>query len=427
MSRLNHAVQLLGALAYDEDGARRTGILSTPYRVPGRGGFVPRFAGPDVELEDVAARCLRIADAGADQYVGVQPLRHIPPPSPDGRARRGGATDTAGLVAFAGDLDVQGRGHATTTDTGLPLPPGRDEALSILAGLPDPTFTVWTGGGIHPWWVLRRHEHLDLDEARVLVRGWGNLLRARGRALGWHVDQTGDLARVLRLPGAINHKYPDRPVVEVVATGPRRGLDEIAGLITTPEPARAEMAVLPTSGDGDAADITARWSAETDWSALLAPAGWRCGRDNGHGERHWTRPGKDRGVSAVSHDDPPVLWVFTSGSTLPAGETLTKLDVYAHLHHGGNVRAAWHAIAPPLDTSTPDVARLAAFVARGPAHKAAGRLVWACRQIAGQPDRDTAVRVLIRAALRAGMPLDIAGHTAGRVLQATTGDVRVGH
>ncbi|WP_018639521.1 hypothetical protein [Parafrankia elaeagni] len=411
MSRHDHAVELLTALVC-EGGTRRAGVLSTPHRVPGRDGFVPRFACPDADLDAVAARCLRIGDAGADVYAGVQLLRGVP-------ARgRGGAADTSGLVALAGDLDVQGGAHATTTDTGLPLPPTRAEALGILAGLPDPTFTVWTGGGIHPWWVLRRHEHLDVDEARGIVRGWGDLLRDRGRARGWHVDQTGDLARVLRLPGTVNHKYSDRPVVEIIATGPRYGLDELAALIPPPPARTAAGPVVPASGGGDAAEVTARWSAETDWSVLLEPAGWRCCRDDGHGERHWTRPGKTAGTSAQSHDDPPVLWVHTTGSTLPAAEALTKLDVYAHLVHGGDVRAAWHAIAPPLDMSVPDVDRLARFVADGgPVDRLGGRLVWAARQIAYEADRDVLVVPLIRAAHARGLSLAAAARAVACGLQ----------
>ncbi len=403
MTDTRQARAFLGALAFDADGRRRPAVLSVPYRPPGRDWFVPRFAAPDDDLDDVTARCLRISEAGADQYIAVQLLAAIP------TRGRGGAADTAGLAALAADIDVEGDGHAATNDTGLPLPPSQDAAVGILTGLPDPTYLVATGGGVHAWWILNRHAAVDLADAKRIVRGWSDLIRARGRGRGWHVDQTGDLARVLRLPGTLNHKYPTRPAVEVIAAGPRHGLDELAVIIPepSPEPGRPPAVIRPASGGADAAEITARWSSETDWETLLEPAGWRCCRDDGHGERHWTRPGKSGGTSAQSHDDPPVLWVHTTGSTLPADEKLTKLDVYARLAHGGDLRAAWRAIAPPLPADQPaDVDRLVAFVADGgPASKTGGRLVWAARQIASLGSHDAAVRDLIRAGVSAGMPL----------------------
>ncbi|WP_152989823.1 hypothetical protein [Frankia sp. ACN1ag] len=397
--------------------------MAVPYRVAGRDGFVPRFASPDVDVEDVAARCIRIAAAGADQYTGVQLLGAIP-------ARgRGGAADTAGLSALAVDVDVEGDGHAATTDTGLPLPPSQEAAVGILAGLPDPTYLVATGGGVHAWWIFNRHAAVDLVDAKRIVRGWSDLVRGRAHGLGWHVDQTGDLARVLRLPGTINYKYPGRPVVEIVASGPRHSLDELASLIPAqePEPERSTAFVRPASGGADAAEVTARWSAETDWATLLEPAGWTCSRDNCHGERHWTRPGKTSGTSAVSHDDPPVLHVFTSGSELPVG-TSTKLDVYAGLHHGGDVRAAWHTIASLLAAAGPNVAGLARFVADGgPAERTGGRLVWAARQIATEADRNILIRQLIRAAVDRGLPLDTAARAAVRGLRSQERTAPVGH
>lgn len=430
------ATRFLEVLLHDDDGTRRAGVLSTPCRVPGRHGLTARFATPDDAVPTIASRLLRISDAGSDVYVGVQLLRRIPPRTVDGRQPRGGAADTAGLVAFAGDIDVAGPGHAPVTSTGLPLPPGLDDTRAILAGLPDPTFTIWTGGGLHAWWVLRRHEHLDVTEAAGLVRGWGDLLVARGRAAGWHVDQTGDLARVLRLPGTRNSKseYPDRPAVQIVSDvsgGTRYGLDELAVLIPPPAPAAATTAapVQRAAGDGAAPEITARWSEQTDWSSLMEPAGWRCCRDNGHGERHWTRPGKTAGTSAVSHDGEQVyLHVFTSGAPpFDEGETLSKFDVYARLHHAGDRKAAWRAIAPPLGTTAPDIGRLVAFVRDGgPQSATPGRLVWAARQIARETGRDALLRPLIRAALARGVQLDDAAAAAARGLR-TPERTSVGH
>ncbi|WP_256790143.1 hypothetical protein [Frankia sp. AvcI1] len=407
MTDIRQARGFLAALAHDGDGTRRDAILQLPHRKQGGNGLSPRHARTSGDLGAVAADCIRRAASG-DVYIGIHPLRHIPPPTPDGRPRRGGKIDVLAVAAVAADLDVEGPNHAKTTDTGLPLPPTREEALRVLAPFPPATCLVWSGGGWQVWWLLHRLAHLGIVEGERITRGWVDLLRAHAAELGYHVDQTGDLARVLRLPGTVNFKSSDRPLVHIVETGPRYNLDELAQLMPAPEPEpeRPPVVIRPASGGADAMEVTARWSAETDWSILLEPAGWICSRSSGAGERHWTRPGKSTGTSAVSHDDPPVLHIFTSSSELPADSTMTKLEVLAHLHHGGDVRAAWHSIAPPLDVSVSDVGRLTAFIlGGGPAGKAGGRLVWAARQIAPLGSHDAALRDLIRAGVSAGMPL----------------------
>jgi hypothetical protein len=82
---------------------------------------------------------------------------------------------------------------------------------------------------------------------------------------------------------------------------------------------------------------------------LLSSAGWALHSEHGE-ETWWTRPGKDiaEGVSAVhNHHGTDTLKVFTTASTLPSDDgTLTRFGVYAHLHHGGDFRAARAALEP---------------------------------------------------------------------------------
>ncbi|WP_081737917.1 bifunctional DNA primase/polymerase [Arthrobacter sp. H41] len=84
------------------------------------------------------------------------------------------------------------------------------------------------------------------------------------------------------------------------------------------------------------------YEARTDWADILTPAGWTHAHTDGPGIRYWTRPGKKAGVSATTGKDPARdrLYVFSSSTDLPAGESLTKFHVYAHLHHGGDHSAA---------------------------------------------------------------------------------------
>jgi hypothetical protein len=50
-------------------------------------------------------------------------------------------------------------------------------------------------------------------EARILCHRWKETLKIRARQHGWEVDSVGDLERVLRVPGTLNHKgETPRPV-----------------------------------------------------------------------------------------------------------------------------------------------------------------------------------------------------------------------
>ena len=77
------------------------------------------------------------------------------------------------------------------------------------------------------------------------------------------------------------------------------------------------------------------------WRDILEPAGWTWhSRDADHD--YWTRPGKDKrdGHSASTIEDGP-LYLFSSSVTgMPIEQGLSKGQVYAHLHHDGDLSAA---------------------------------------------------------------------------------------
>jgi hypothetical protein len=75
---------------------------------------------------------------------------------------------------------------------------------------------------------------------------------------------------------------------------------------------------------------------------LLEQAGWTEGRPDRHGVRYFTRPGKDRGISAsLGKVAPGVLMVFTSSAPpLEAERAYDPFDVYRLLAHGGDAETA---------------------------------------------------------------------------------------
>jgi hypothetical protein len=115
---------------------------------------------------------------------------------------RGTAEDTSALVALVVDLDIDGPGHAPSTNGRLPLPPDLDVGLAIFRELPPPTLTIHTGGGAHLWWVL---DEPVTEDPKATADVWGARVVEAGRRAGFHVDRP-DVCRVLRVAGTHRRK-----------------------------------------------------------------------------------------------------------------------------------------------------------------------------------------------------------------------------
>ncbi|KJE20370.1 bifunctional DNA primase/polymerase famiily protein [Frankia torreyi] len=158
------------------------------------------------------------------------------------------------------------------------------------------------------------------------------------------------------------------------------------------------------------------------WDQILGRAGWVHVAQHGR-TGYWRRPGKDRGSSATTGRDPSRdrLFVFSTSTEFEAEVPYTKFGAYAVLFHSGDHTAAARDLATQgygaRRDAAPDPGRLAEFVANGgPASKVGGRLVWAARQVAGEPGRARLVIPLIRAAHNRGLSLDAAARAAARGL-----------
>jgi len=83
------------------------------------------------------------------------------------------------------------------------------EAFRNKVGLPLPTAIVHTGGGFHLHWVS--DTPLSVSDWRAYADGLKALLLREG--IKCDTGLTTDAARILRVPGTLNHKYtPPRPV-----------------------------------------------------------------------------------------------------------------------------------------------------------------------------------------------------------------------
>lgn len=136
----------------------------------------------------------------ADVFFGVNPVRGLPP------GQRGKAEDVTRLAALVVDLDAKpsGCGSVETAEV----------IVSDLAALIGeyPSVVVHSGGGLHAYWPVD-DGHIGDDfttaQATALLRRWGRLARCAADARNVSVDSVFDLARVLRVPGTVNHKRVD--------------------------------------------------------------------------------------------------------------------------------------------------------------------------------------------------------------------------
>lgn len=123
--------------------------------------------------------------AGKNVYIGANPRREV-----------GGSKAADVLLARAVCADFDGG-----------IVPADALARIEAAGLPAPTVVLTSGGGTHCWWRLEEPLH-DLAVWTLAQKG---IARATGAD-----PVISDAPRIMRLPGFVNHKYPDKPVAAIV-------------------------------------------------------------------------------------------------------------------------------------------------------------------------------------------------------------------
>ncbi len=135
---------------------------------------------------------------------------------------RGSEKDISCITTLYADIDVKGDAHAQKS-----LPETIDEAVDFLNGLNlKPSIIVRSGNGIHSYWLLDKPFKIENSEDRKHIvsvfRGFGKYINLEARKHGWKLDNVYDLARILRVPGSINHKLKNGVKCEVIKTSPQR-------------------------------------------------------------------------------------------------------------------------------------------------------------------------------------------------------------
>ncbi|KJS14208.1 MAG: hypothetical protein VR67_01710 [Peptococcaceae bacterium BRH_c8a] len=135
-----------------------------------------------------------------DVYFGVGLQEALP------EKGRGKSVTVVAILGLWFDVDIAGPNH-----THLELPLDAEQARKVLGWFPlPPTLVIWTGGGLHCYWLFRKLWVLAGDDERKaaadLSRRFQRAMIAKAKEYGWKLDNTSDLARVLRIPGTLNHK-----------------------------------------------------------------------------------------------------------------------------------------------------------------------------------------------------------------------------
>lgn len=180
-------------------------------------------------------------------YCGVG-LRKKALPSP----QRGSVQDICAVAGLWADVDIDSPVHA-----GKNYPPDQEAVMKIIDSLgKPPTLTIDSGHGFQFWWLFKELYYFGEEDARVseeadrlrfaaLSGAWQRLIRLRAKQIGgWDIDSTGDLARVLRVPGTWNNKGElAKPVRLIKSDGQRYArLEDFEGLIGDQAQAQAQIA-----------------------------------------------------------------------------------------------------------------------------------------------------------------------------------------
>ncbi len=158
-------------------------------------------------------------DLNRDVYMGVALRRNNLT-----KQQRGKVQDCRGLPGLFLDIDID-TGDSAHAAKNLPKTDG--QCLEILECLPEPTGIINSGRGWHVYWLFDKVHpigYADMQQASQASEAFQRKAIAHAQNLGYHVDFTANIDRILRLPGTINTKTGlNLPVDSLFFDGPRYG------------------------------------------------------------------------------------------------------------------------------------------------------------------------------------------------------------
>lgn len=162
-------------------------------------------------------------DLGRDVYFGVALRR-----ANLTKHQRGKVSDCRGLPGLFLDIDIDTtatNGGSVSVHAAKNLPTTEAQCIEILEGAPEPTGIISSGHGWHVYWLFDQVHpvsYIEANQISEVSEAFQRKIIARANALGYHVDMTANIDRILRLPGTINTKGGlSTPVESLYFDGPR--------------------------------------------------------------------------------------------------------------------------------------------------------------------------------------------------------------
>jgi len=131
-------------------------------------------------------------------------------------SKRPNALQICGIPGFWIDIDIADSGAHKAGN----LPATQQDAEELISSaLPRhmaPTILTHSGHGLHAYWLFKEPWMFEGEEERVqaamLIKRFVLSFKYHAAMRGWKLDSVYDLARVLRVPGSINHKVAGMPM-----------------------------------------------------------------------------------------------------------------------------------------------------------------------------------------------------------------------
>ena len=146
--------------------------------------------------------------------------------------KRGTADDIIALPALWLDVDFYDKAHVSTE-----LPKDLKSAQDVLNKFKlKPTINIHTGHGLNPLylfkdlWIFKDKE--ELKQTKELSLNFNKAIMSMFEKSGYHLDNVGDLSRVIRVPYTTNYKTEPTPVKIISCDlNARYTIDEIREVI----------------------------------------------------------------------------------------------------------------------------------------------------------------------------------------------------
>jgi P4 family phage/plasmid primase-like protien len=128
-----------------------------------------------------------------------------------GPFKRGKNEDVLYLPGVWVEIDLKAGVHAANNL------PSEEDVQSILDTFPlGPSIIIHSGGGLHVYYLFQEPARIlsvqNMNSAERMLSRFQNVFIRLARAKGFHVDNTSDLSRVLRIAGTFNRKAEPKPV-----------------------------------------------------------------------------------------------------------------------------------------------------------------------------------------------------------------------